>query len=70
MGDRVRDFEYPSPTCALTYNIGVFSERCSHGNQSFLGTLTLTNSIRSGDCAVPPTNTRGPIMTRFLDARA
>jgi len=54
----------------LTYNIGVFLGRCLPENRSFLGTLTSINSIRSGDCVALPTNTRGPIMTRFPDVRA
>lgn len=54
----------------LTRNADVFLERCLLGSPSFLGTLTLTNSIRSGDYAAPPTNTRGPTMMRFPDVRA
>ena len=54
----------------LKCNADVFLGRCLLGSPSFPGTLTSTNSIRSGDCAVPPTNTRGPTMTPFLDVRA
>jgi serine/threonine protein kinase len=54
----------------LTCDTDVFLERCSPGNRSFLVALTSTNSIRSGDYAVPPTNTRGPTMTHFPDVRA
>jgi len=50
----------------LTRNPDVSLERCLPENQSFPGTLTSTNSIGSGGYVVPPTNTRGPTMTRFL----
>lgn len=58
------------PVGLLTYNTGVFLERCLTGNPSFLGTLTSTNLIRFGGYVAPPTNTRGPTMTRFPDVRA
>lgn len=53
-------------TCYIDASLG----RCLPGSRSSPGILTLTNLTRSGDCVVPPTNTRGPTMTRFLDVRA
>lgn len=50
----------------LTRYPDVSLERCLPESQSFPGTLTSTNSIGSGGYVVPPTNTRGPTMTRFL----
>lgn len=50
----------------LMCNSDVSLERCLPGSPSFLGTLTSTNSIRSGGYAVLPTNTRGLTTTRFL----
>jgi serine/threonine protein kinase len=59
-----------SLTGPLTLNADAFLERCSPENRSFLGTPTSTNSTRSGDYAVLPTNTHGLTMTHFLDVKA
>ena len=60
----------PSPLRLLTCKIDVSLERCSPANQFCPEIQTSTNSIRSGDYVVPPTNTRGPTTTHFRGVRA